>query len=248
MQTIKYGDDSSQYGELSLPAPGVRRRAGIAVLIHGGYWRSQYGAELGQPLAADLAAHGVPSWNLEYRRAGNGGGWPETFDDVAAGIDILRDLDLDLSRVVFVGHSAGGHLATWAAGREKLPADVPGAKPRLLPDAVVSQSGLLDLGAARQLWLSDGAVVNFLAGQLDDARYHWADPIQQVPVSAKIWAVYGEADDTVPAQLSKDYVAATRAAGGDAELVAVPGDHFALIDPTTPAWQSCRELVLRQLS
>ncbi|AJT42324.1 alpha/beta hydrolase [Psychromicrobium lacuslunae] len=247
MRTINYGDDPSQYGELSVPAPESGRRAGLAIIIHGGYWRSRYGAELGRPLAADLAAHGVTSWNLEYRRAGNGGGWPETFEDVAAGIDILCDLEVDLYKVVIVGHSAGGHLATWAAGRAKLPAGVPGAEPRLLPDAVVSQSGLLDLGTARQLGLSDGAVLNFLGGHPDDPRYHWADPIQQVPVPAKIWAVYGEADDTVPAQLSKDYLAAARAAGGDAELVAVPGDHFALIDPTTVAWRSCRELVLREL-
>ena len=80
-----YGDSPSQWGELFLPDAAAPK--GLVVVIHGGYWRSQYGAELGEPLAKDLAAHGMAAWNIEYRRAGNGGGWPETFDDVAAGID-----------------------------------------------------------------------------------------------------------------------------------------------------------------
>ena len=109
----------------------------MVVVIHGGYWRSQYGAELGEPLARDLAAHGMAAWNLEYRRAGNGGGWPHTFEDILAGIDQLADLAgthaLDLGRVVALGHSAGGHLAVWAAGRQQAPElgrPTPTASPR----------------------------------------------------------------------------------------------------------------------
>src|SRR6476661_1152979 len=121
-QKYHYGDDPSQWGELFLPEAAEPR--GVVVVIHGGYWRSQYGAELGEPLARDLAAHGLAAWNLEYRRAGNGGGWPNTFEDVLAGIDKLRDVagehSLDLERVVALGHSAGGHLAVWAAGRSRL--------------------------------------------------------------------------------------------------------------------------------
>ncbi|MCC2660799.1 MAG: alpha/beta hydrolase, partial [Arthrobacter sp.] len=132
-QKYQYGDHPSQWGELFLPETppasssrnGRRPPArGVVVVIHGGYWRSQYGAELGEPLAKDLAAHGMPAWNLEYRRAGNGGGWPHTFEDVLAGIDRLRGVadehGLDLTRVVALGHSAGGHLAVWAAGRDRL--------------------------------------------------------------------------------------------------------------------------------
>src|SRR6476660_10426262 len=99
-QKYHYGDDPSQWGELFLPdAAGAR---GVAVVIHGGYWRSQYGAELGEPLAKDLAAHGMAAWNLEYRRAGNGGGWPNTFQDILAAIDKLAALaeppSLDLGK------------------------------------------------------------------------------------------------------------------------------------------------------
>ena len=106
------------------------------IVIHGGFWKARYGADLGAPLAADLAARGWAAWNLEYRRVGNGGGWPATLTDVATGIDLLADLAalpglgaLDLARVVAIGHSAGGQLATWAAGRPGLPDGAPGATP-----------------------------------------------------------------------------------------------------------------------
>lgn len=246
MQRIEYGEDANQYGELYSPA-GPSTPTGVAVVIHGGYWRSGYGAELGRPLAADLAAHGVMAWNLEYRRSGNGGGWPQTFDDLAEGIDKLAELGVDTSEVVLVGHSAGGHLAAWAGGRGKMPAGTPGAAPKVPVTAVISQSGVLDLKAARELNLSDGAVVNFLGGSLSDARYRLADPMQQLPIGIPLYAVYGEEDDTVPPQLSVDYVTAAKAAGDPAELIAVPGDHYALIDVSTPAWAKCRELALRSL-
>jgi acetyl esterase/lipase len=120
----RYGSDPAQFGELSLP-DGVP--LGTVVVIHGGFWRARYDLSLGRPLAADLAARGYAAWNLEYRRALAGGGWPATFEDVAAGIDLLATLPVDTSRVVAVGHSAGGHLAAWAAGRAALPPGTPGA-------------------------------------------------------------------------------------------------------------------------
>lgn len=247
MQKFAYGNDSAQYGELYLPT-GSTSVAGVAVVIHGGYWRSSYGAELGQPLAADLAAHGITAWNIEYRRAGNGGGWPATFEDVAAAIDKLAELGVDAAKVVLVGHSAGGQLAAWAGGRAKLPAGTPGAAPKVLATAVVSQSGVLDLKAARELNLSDGAVVNLLGGSPSDVQYRLADPMQQLPLGIPVDVVYGETDTTVPPQISKDYAAAAKSAGDPVELIAVPGDHFALIDVSTPAWAKCRELALKALN
>ena len=111
----RYGAGPAQFGELWLPEAAV---AGTVVVIHGGFWRARYDLSLGRPLAADLAARGYAAWNLEYRRALAGGGWPGTFEDVGAGIDLLATLPVDTSRVIAVGHSAGGHLAAWAAGRE----------------------------------------------------------------------------------------------------------------------------------
>jgi acetyl esterase/lipase len=237
-----YGPDPSQWGELFLPdlPPGTRHR-GVVVVIHGGYWRSTYGAELGEPLARDLAEHGMAAWNLEYRRAGNGGGWPATFDDVLAGIDHLAGLadpyTLDLRTVVALGHSAGGHLAVWAAGRDR-----PGGV-RLT--GVVSQSGVLDLAEAERLHLSDGAVANLLGGPSSEfpGRHRDADPVAALPLKVPVYAVHAEADQDVPSSMSTRYVQASLAGGVPARFVTVPGDHFSLIDTTQPAYARCRELV-----
>ena len=149
--THPYGSDPSQLGELHLPSGTAPHP--VCVVVHGGYWKAQYDRSLMKGLCDDLAAHGLAAWNLEYRRVGAGGGWPETFLDVAAGVDALADVDapLDLSRVVAVGHSAGGQLAMWAAGRSTLPGDAPGEKPRVSITAVVSQAGVLDLTLAAGL-------------------------------------------------------------------------------------------------
>ncbi len=256
----QYGGDASQWGELFLPElPDGGEHRGVVAVIHGGYWRSQYGAELGEPLAADLAAHGMAAWNLEYRRAGNGGGWPNTFIDVLAGIDKLQDLAaahaLNLGPVVALGHSAGGHLAAWAAGRGKLAQlglpEVDSQVPRRQDatsvhlSGVVSQSGLLNLAEAERLNLSNGAVVNLLGGPSSEypLRHRYADPMATLPLAVPVMAVHGSDDHTVPLSQSESYVNAGTAAGMAAQLVMVPGDHYALIDPKTDAYRTCRELV-----
>lgn len=241
-QRFAYGSDPSQFADLYLPADGATV-TGVIVIIHGGYWRSTYGAELGEPLAQDLVTRGYACWNLEYRRAGNGGGWPETFDDVAAGIDHLAvaasEHGLDLGSTTALGHSAGGHLAVWAAGRAGLPAGAPGAGTPTVPlTAVVSQAGVLDLAAARDLGLSDGAVENLLGEPEDTERYRLADPMSAVPLPVPVVAVHGRKDTTVPPSQSEAYVHAATAAGGSADLVMVPGDHFAIITPGSKAWDA----------
>ena len=240
-QRYGYGEDPSQFADLHLPAAGLAVR-GVVVIIHGGYWRSTYGAELGEPLAQDLAGRGYACWNLEYRRAGNGGGWPATFDDVAAGIDALAaaagEHGLDLRSTTALGHSAGGHLAVWAAGRAGLPSGAPGAGVPTVPlTAVVSQAGVLDLGEARRLGLSDGAVENLLGYPGDPERYRFADPMTAIPLDVPVYAVHGMHDATVPLSQSEGYVREATAAGATAELVLVPGDHFAVITPGSEAWE-----------
>ncbi|PPK93789.1 acetyl esterase/lipase [Kineococcus xinjiangensis] len=257
-QRIPYGPHPDQWGELHLPgAPGPAPLAAV-VVVHGGYWRDRYTAELGTPVAEDLARHGLAAWNLEYRRAGSGGapgagGWPATFADVAAGIDHLAELaaahSLDLSRVALLGHSAGGHLAVWAAGRHRLPPGAPGAAPRVRPVGVVSQAGVLDLAAAHRLALSDRAVENLLGGAPGElpGPYALADPMRALPISTPVHAVHSRSDGAVPFALSADYVEAARRAGDPAELHETGGDHFAVITPGAQAHGLCRDLLLRLL-
>lgn len=230
VEQIRYGDDPAQIGELSRPKGASK---GVVVVIHGGFWRSMYDLSLGRPLAESLVAEGWTAYNLEYRRVGNGGGWPTTFDDIAAGIDALATVDdLDTSKVVTLGHSAGGHLAVWAAGRPEL-TDTDWADPAVAVTAAVSQAGVLDLAAAVREGLGAGATEAFMGA---DGDYDLADPSVMIPLGVPVRCVHGSSDDVVPLSQSVAYVDKARAAGADATLVEVEGDHFAVIDPSSTAW------------
>nr|MCW2727221.1 alpha/beta hydrolase [Aeromicrobium sp.] len=238
VETIRYGTDPSQVAELTRPSGASK---GVVVVIHGGFWRSQYDFSLGRPLAASLAADGWTAYNIEYRRVGDGGGWPETFDDVAAAIDALADVEIDTSTVVTLGHSAGGHLAVWAAGRPKL-AGSRWADPGVVVTAAVSQAGVLDLAAATVADLGSGAVQQLMGGTVDD-RYAHADPTALIPLHVPVRCIHGRADDVVPLAQSADYVARALAAGADAELVEVDGDHMVVIDVDSTVWRRTLEVL-----
>ncbi len=243
-RTHRYGPDRSQRAELHLPAPAGAGSHPVMVMIHGGSWRKRYGKIVMRALAGDLARRGWAVWNIEYRRVGNGGGWPATFADVAAAIDHLDGLDapLDLTRVSALGHSAGGHLALWAAGRTKLPAGSPGTiegAPRIRLQRVISQAGVCDLaGAYRELDSAVGALMGGSPEELPD-RYAAGNPISSVPLEMPVLLVHGVLDQTVSVRRSRDYAAAALAAGGQVELVEIEGEagrHRAHIDPREAAW------------
>lgn len=241
-RTVRYGRSPEQVADLRSPR-GVAPAAGwpVVVLIHGGFWRDRYRRDLMVPLAADLAGRGYASWNLEYRRVGpTGGGVPSTLEDVAAAVDALAsvadDAPVDLGRVAVVGHSAGGHLALWVAGRSSLPAGAPGASPVVRPCAAVGQAPVAALTAGTSL--GDGAVLDFVGGtpaQLPE-RYAVTDPVGLVGHGVPVLLVHGEGDDTVPLDQSERYEAAASAAGDPVELLRAPGDHFTVIDPASDLW------------
>ncbi len=247
-RTHRYGPDRSQRAELHLPArvsgPAQSGSHPVMILIHGGSWRKRYGKVVMRALAGDLVRRGWAVWNIEYRRVGDGGGWPATFADVAAAIDHLGGLGapLDLTRVSMLGHSAGGHLALWAAGREKLPPGAPGAiegEPRVRFQRVISQAGVCDLvGAYRELDSAVGALMGGAPEELPE-RYAVANPLSNVPLEVPVLLVHGVLDETVSVRRSRDYAAAALTAGGRVELVEIEGEagrHRAHIDPRGPAW------------
>jgi acetyl esterase/lipase len=243
---LSYDAGIFQFGELYLPdQPGPYP---VAILIHGGYWRAHFGLELMNGLAEDLATRNIAVWNIEYRRAGNpGGGWPGTFLDLAQATDYLRTIaatyELDLSRVIPIGHSAGGHLALWLAARRNIPAESP-ISPREQPLALagaISLAGVLDLAMAYHLHLSNDAVVGLLGGSLEQKpeRYAAASPAALLPLNIPQILIHGTADANVPVQVSQAYAAAARAAGDFITYLEPAGvDHFDVISPATEIWET----------
>ena len=257
---ISYGPESLQFADLYLP--DKRGPHKVVILIHGGYWRARYDLTLMDMLAKDLAARGYAAWNIEYRRVGNpGGGWPGTFIDVARAADHVRSIapvyDLDVRRVVAIGHSAGGHLAFWLAARPRIPADSPLAGLRntqgeagVLLDLVgaISQAGVLNLEMAWKLHLSNDAVVGLLGKTWPDApdRYAAASPAALLPLGVAQVVLHGTRDKDVPIEISRSYAAAARAANDPVEYIEMEGvDHFDLIDPLSNAWNVTIEALKR---
>jgi acetyl esterase/lipase len=238
---VRYGKDDQQYADLRKPS-GTSK--GTVVLIHGGYWQAGYGADLMAPLAKAFTGLGYATWNVEYRRVGSGGGFPETLEDVAAAVDRLAQEHLGPAMVV--GHSAGGHLAAWAASRT---ARTPGGVSAVPLRSAVSLSGLLDLSAAARAAESGAPTVSLMGGTPAEvpAAYAQADPALLVPASCPVVACQAVDDQVIPLDQARRYVAAATAAGGTARVQALPGDHFALIDPDADAFATIRRLVAQAL-
>ncbi len=211
-------------------------------MLHGGYWQAIYNLTHAGHLCVDLTAHGVATWNVEYRRLGDpGGGWPGTFDDVEAALAFLPRLaaryPLDLDRVALAGHSAGGHLALWAAARAELPVR-----------GVVSLAGVVDLEATDGRGDDHGLIARLLGG---DAAVHpdrWSDasPRALLPLGIRQVLVCGTDDVHLEPNLA--YLDAARVAGDEVTFVSLEGaGHFELIDPQAPEWDTVRAELLSLL-
>lgn len=234
----QYGDLPRQRGQWWLPAePGPRP---TVVLVHGGYWRDAYDMTLEDRVAHDLAARGYLVWNVDYRPSS--AGWPATLQDAAAAYEHLSTSDrVDPDRISVVGHSAGGQLALWLAGRDLLPTGAPGAGRRApRPAAVVAQAPVAALADAARARLGDGgdAVQVLVGGEPDEVpeRYALADPVVLLPIAARTTCVHAPDDDLVPLSQSETFVAAA----GSAELVVVGTGHFEHLDPASRACAAMR--------
>ena len=241
----RYGDHPRQVADLHRPpGPGPHP---VVVVLHGGYWQPPYTKLIMRPLCADLTRRGFAALNVEYRRLGReGGGWPQTFDDVAAAIDHLADPELagaglDLRRVTMLGHSAGGQLALWAAGRRELPAGAPGANPRVLAERVLGLAAVCDLERAGR------PAYELLGGDPAAVPERWAqaDPMRRIPLAVPVGLVHAASDRTVSVRRSRAYLTAARAAGAEVTLAEPPGGHRDPIDPRSTAWRAAAEWLAR---
>ncbi len=258
---IHYGPGQDQFGDLWLPTR--RGKAPVLVFLHGGWWKSEYDLGYGGHLCSAIRDAGVAVWSIEYRRVGKtGGGWPNTFKDVAAGFDFLPNLaqtyPLDLRRVVAAGHSAGGHLAFWLAGRHHIVAGSPigdpqDPHPRVPLTAVVALAGAVDLQLTIDLsghlaFAHDRLEVhNLMGGTPSDQpeRYLAADPGHLLPLNIPQLLIQGADDDQIPPDLPKGWAEKARRLGDQVAIKIIPGaDHFDIIDPQSGAWPTIQSAIL----
>ncbi len=241
---VAYGSDSNQFLDLRIPASKDKKRPLPLVMnIHGGFWRAKYNLDHAGHLCAALTADGFATANVEYRRVGNdGGAWPGTFADIRTAYQFLiqnaQKYNFNPQRLLAMGHSAGGQLALCLAAHES------GVK------RVVSLAGVVDLRRTYELHLSNDAVVEFLRGAPIEVPDHYreADPMQLSIPHARQWLIHGSADDVIPPEFSRNYVAAKQKRPGsqkeDANLLEIHGaDHFDLIDPQSHAWDQVQKTV-----
>lgn len=240
-----YGGHEDQVVDFLLPSgegPGGAGKT-MVVLYHGGYWRPAWDRHHTAPLARALADQGYLVAVPEYRRST---GWPEIFDDVAVGAEALPMMTAAEGfrprRVVLVGHSAGGHLALWAAARHRLPAGSPW-RTDSRPDAVVALAGCGSLRLADEWQLGGGAAAAMMGGSVDRlaSRYADGDPAALLPLGVPVTLLHGVDDDVVPVTMSREYARMAREAGEQVRLVEIADmEHFGLIDPSTAAWPHVR--------
>lgn len=255
--TAAYGEHADQVIDFYVPrgAEGAGA-APVVVLLHGGSWRAPYDRRHVSPFADFLARRGFAVASVEYRRGAEGTGeggdggdpvagrWPDTFDDVAAALDALPALvrqhlpGADLRRLVLTGHSAGGHVALWAAARHVLPADAPWRLDRPAPlRGVVALAPIADFEVAGKLDVCGGAARQLLGGDKHFAeRRPYADPALLLPTGIATTLVQGRADVDVPQAVAEAYADAAAKAGEVVGVTLLEGvGHFPLIDPAADA-------------
>lgn len=218
------------------------------VIIHGGFWRSQYALDLMNDMAEDLCRRGYVTWNIEYRRVGHpGGGWPGTAMDVAKAMDHLvniqaRGVRIDLERIGVVGHSAGGQIALWLGSRQELTNTGDGSgviRPIVRPAIIDSLAGVTDLQAMHAARLRDSPVKAFMGGLPEEMaeEYEKASPICQLPLGIPQILVHGTADSNVPYEQTVHYAQAAEQSGDEVRFLSLKDvDHFAVIDPSSSVW------------
>ncbi|MBL8116258.1 MAG: alpha/beta hydrolase [Anaerolineae bacterium] len=245
-----YGDDPNQRVDLYLPT-GDGTPFPVVVLIHGGCWRDLYSAKPLGGLCRALNAVGVAVWNVEYRRNGNGGGFPNTMLDVGRGTDLLREAArehaLDLTRVVSMGHSAGGQLALWLAARAGLRSDSPVYVDNPLRlRGVVGLAGIIDLIGAAGAGLCGENLSRVMGGLPVDVPEHYQDasPMERLPLGVRQIHLVGEHDTGILANIQA-YVNAAVEAGDEVRLEILPeAGHFELVVAGTAAWTRVEQAVL----
>jgi acetyl esterase/lipase len=240
---LAYGADPNQFGDLRIPK--TKGPFPVGMNIHGGFWRAKYNLAHAGHLCAALTAKGIATWNVEYRRVGNpGGGWPGTFEDIRNAYRYLSQIakryDFDSTKILVMGHSAGGQLALCLAAHESS------------LKRVMSLAGVVDLQQAWEQDLSDNAVADFLGGKPSQVPEHYqeADPMQlAIDPATTQWLIHGAGDNVVPSYFSRQYAEHKKKHGEDVHYTEISNaGHYDVIDPRSSAWPAVENTVRRLLA
>ena len=261
---IPYGAGPYQFGDLWIPQVVGKALIPLVVFFHGGWWKSEYDLGYAGHLCADLKKHGIATWSVEYRRVGStGGGWPTTFQDAASGFDyaatLVKTYALYLARVVTMGHSAGGHLAFWIAGRHHIEphSEIYEPRPQVPLKGAIALAGAVDLRLTIDLsgyfnFAHDKReVYDLMGGRPADLadRYKAANPGDLLPFHVPQVLIQGTEDSQIPAELPSRWADLARKSGDTVDVNIIPrSDHFDVVDPEGRAWNGIREIVKNMLS
>ena len=228
----------------------------VLLVVHGGFWLSEYDLVHMAHLCARFTSMGVITCNIEYRRVGDpGGGWAGTFQDVASATDYIFDRmrsdgRFDPGRTVVLGFSAGAHLALWLSSRHRIDeGSSMYSRPKGVLRGVVSLAGLTDLRAAWKLRVGDGAVERLMGGtpEVFPERYDAGSPIELLPSGVRQVLIHGTDDEVVPVSQSERFVERARKVGDKPLLVKFETGHFELADPESNAWPTVSKATLQLL-
>jgi acetyl esterase/lipase len=253
---LAYGTLHAQVADLWLPEG--KGPFPVVLMVHGGCWQSDIAdLTLMNYAAEDLRKRGIAVWNIEYRGIDRpGGGYPGTFQDVAAAADLLGreapTFHLRTDHVVAFGHSAGGHLVLWLAARGRIPAGSALKLAHPLPiAAAVSSGGLPDLEDIRPKGICGADTVERLVGRPTAAHPHiYADtsPAELGVGHDKQQLISGDQDTIAPPALADAYAAKMKHKGAAIGAVTVADTgHVELIAPGTPAWDETVRTIERLL-
>lgn len=235
-----------QVGDLRLPVGTISNQIPLVIIIHGGCWISAYADFHSMDKFAEAITRlGYATWNIEYRAIGTGGEWPVIFQDVGKAIDysyvIAQQHNIDMNKIAVIGHSAGGHLALWAASRSKILSSSLLYSPNSLPlRGVISLGGIADITRDNSCYSATSTVIGLPLNPLDavlSARLQETSPQQMLPIQTTSILISGSLDNVIPSQISADYVTQAIVLGDDSVHYTIDGaGHFDLIDPDRTDW------------
>ena len=214
-ERLAYGPLPDQFGDLRAPSDA----SVLVVVVHGGLWRHEWTADTTEAIAIDLSRRGYATLNLEYRRMGLGGGWPESFLDVALALEKTPELlGFSAGATVLLGHSAGATMALWAHH----------------PGHTIAMAPFVDLVEARQKYIAGDTFQRLLVDPLPDPSSY--SPAHRLPRSGPTLLMASRADRLVPIEAVTRYYEAAQSPGPPVDLLIPEGGHFSFLQPSSATW------------